>query len=62
MAIINCLFSPTFENPRNFQLGVYLQSLVLNHAANHSRDHSKVSLHAPHSSHLGLIRTRALSH
>ena len=38
MAISNCLFSLTSENPRGFQFGVYLQSLVLNHATTHSRD------------------------
>jgi hypothetical protein len=25
MAINNCLFSPTSENPHGFQIGVYLQ-------------------------------------
>jgi len=39
------LFSPTSENPptprrgrSDFQFGVYLQSLTLNHATTHSRD------------------------
>ena len=37
MAISNCLFSPISENPHRFSVGVYLQSLVLNHATTHSR-------------------------
>jgi len=36
MAISNCLFSPTTENPRDFQFGACLQSLALNHATTHS--------------------------
>ena len=38
MDISNCLFSPTLEILRDFQHGVYLQSLVLTHATTHSRD------------------------
>ena len=38
MAISNCLFLPTLEILTDFQFGVYLQSLVINHATTHSRD------------------------
>jgi hypothetical protein len=41
MAISNCLFSPTSENPHGFsEVGVFLQILVLSHATTLSREHS----------------------
>ncbi len=38
MAISNCLFSLTSENPRGFSVWCVLAKLVLNHATTHSRD------------------------
>ena len=38
MAISNCLFSPTSENPRGFSAWCVLAKLCANHATTHSRD------------------------
>jgi hypothetical protein len=38
MAISNCLFLPTSENPRGFSVWCVLENLSLTHATTHSRD------------------------
>ena len=38
MAISNCLFSPTSENPRGFSAWCVLAKLSATHATTHSRD------------------------
>jgi hypothetical protein len=38
MAISNCLFSPTSENPGGFSEYFIIPKLIANHATTHSRD------------------------